>query len=99
MLARLQRRDSHLGVEGVRRGNGNHLHLGVGEEITPVAGRSLEAEFAGAPCGQTGLDLGEMHQPRLGAITKDWAYGVPGQGMALAHISRADQADADGFHR
>ena len=81
--------------------------LGVVTETTSTSGSSTtarqsperlgEAEFAGACAGELLGDLAEMHQPGLGHVGKDGADRVPGERVALAHVARADQADADHF--
>ena len=73
MLAGLERRDRHLGVEGVRRRDRHDVDLGIGDKRPPVAGRPGKAELPGARLRQSGVGLGEVHEPRRGPSPKTGA--------------------------
>ena len=98
VLAGLERGDGHLGVEGIGRGHRDHRHLWIGDHVAPVAGGFFEAEFGGAACREVGGRLPQMHQPRRRPVAEHRLDGVPGQGVALAHIAGADEPDADRLH-
>ena len=97
MLAGFENGDRHFRMELVGRGQRDDVDLRVVDDGAPVAGGLGEAELAGLAFGELLIDLAEMDQPWLGDIGKDGADGVPRDGMALAHETRADKTDADHF--
>ena len=98
MLARLQRRDRHLGMEGVGRGDRHHVDGGIGDEGAPVAGGAREAELLRFPLGKILRGFGQHGEMRPLHIAEDGRDRIPGERMALAHVAGADEADAERCH-
>jgi hypothetical protein len=98
MLAGLQGRNRHLGMEGVGGGDRHHVHGRIRHEGAPVAGGALEAELARFPLRQVLRRLRQHRQTRPRHVAEDGRDRVPGERMALAHIAGADEADSECRH-
>ena len=98
MLAGPERGDGHFGVEGIGRGYGNNINIGVGDQLAPVACRFGKAQRRGLLCRQIGIGFGEVDKTGALDIAEDRRDGVPGERVALAHIAGSDEADAEGCH-
>lgn len=98
MLAGLEGCNRHLGMKLIGRGDGDHVDLGVGDQRPPVGRRLLETEFTGTSLSKLGIGFGQMHKTRTLDIAEHRLYRIPRQRMALAHITGADQTDAEWLH-
>ena len=94
MLAGLERRDRHLGMELIRRGDRDDVDIRCGDGVAPV-GRWTRRSRTRARVARrvrrsprTAWRAGARH------IAEDRGDRVPGQRMAFAHVAGADQADA-----
>ena len=98
VLARFERGDRHRRVQSVRGGDRDDIDGRVGDQRAPVGGRRLEAEFVGALARKALVDLAQHDAPHDRRVAEHRLNAGPGEGMAFAHVARADQSDADGVH-
>ena len=98
MLARLERRDRHRRMQRVRRRDRDDVDRRIGDQRPPVGGRGLEAELVGAPPREPLLDLAQHDAPHDRRVAEHRLDAGPGERVALAHVARADQSDADRVH-
>ena len=98
MLARLQRRDRHFGVKLVGRGDRDDVDGGIGDQRAPIRRRPGEAELSRAAVRKVVGHFAKQFAANVGRIAEHRLDPGPGQRMALAHITRADEADADRSH-
>jgi hypothetical protein len=98
MLAGFERRDGHFGVKLVGRGDRDHVHLGIVDQVAPVAGRFLETQFVGAFLGKLRARLRKMDNARSRHAAEDRVDRVPGERVAFAHIAGADQPHPYAVH-
>jgi hypothetical protein len=95
MLARPERRYGHLGMERIRRRNGNNLDLGVGDQRSPVARSFLETELLSLAPAHVFGHLRQVHQPGPQRFSEHRPHARPGQRVALAHIAGSDKPNPD----
>jgi len=82
-------------MQGVRRGDGNNIDVGRGDQLPPVAGRACEAELRSRRSRRFGRDVGDHLQDR-GRHRREMAGdAAKGVGMATPHEAGADKADAN----
>ena len=98
VFASLEGGDGHLSMECIRCGDRDHVDRIVGNEFTPVTAGSRKAELGSASSRQFGRDIGKMGEAWRWPFAEDGLYRDPSEGMALAHESRANQADAQCSH-
>ena len=95
MLAGLEARDRHLGVEMVRRRDIDELDLGVREQVLPVHGRVLPAPLGGERGGFRGVATRDhAHRGRALEVEELRALAPRGR-VRAAHELGADQRDPD----
>ncbi len=95
MLARLQRRNRHFGMESIGRGDGHDIDFGIGDQVAPIAGRLGKSELGSLLMRDILVDLGEVYKTRCWPVAEYRVDANPGQGVAFAHVAGADQADAE----
>ena len=95
-LAGLRGGDADLAVQHVRRADGDHVDVGVGEDLAVVGGAALVAQHVLGVLDAVRGGVGGDHQPALEAqLGVDRGHGLVGAGVQLAHPADADQAHAD----
>jgi hypothetical protein len=87
--------DADLAVQHVRRADGHHVDVGIGQHVPVVGAGPRVAEDLAGVSGPVGGGVGGVHEPRpdlqLGVGHRD---GLVGAAVQLAHPAHADQADA-----
>ena len=98
VLAGRDRRQRHLLVQDVGRGDRDQPHRRVGDQLAPVGAGAGEAEAVARPLGRGGVDVGHHLQPRPQLRLEQRHHRGEGQRVALAHEAGADDPDADLAH-
>ena len=98
MLAGLKRGNRHFRVEGVGRGDGDDIYLGIGKQVAPVACRAGKTELCGFLRGKLRVDFRQRHEAGAFHIAEDARDVVPRQRVAFAHVTGADKAHAKSGH-
>lgn len=95
MLTGLEGGDGDVGVECVRRRDGDEFHRRVGDKLLPGTERFFEPEALGRrfSCGK--VDIGNGDKIDANRRAENQRRGLEGHGMGLAHETRSNDADAD----
>ena len=98
MLARLERGDRHLGVELVGRRDRHHVDRRIVDQRPPIGPGPGKTELAGAPRGKLVGHLRQVGEPHDRAVAEHRVNRRPRERVALSHVPRPDQSDADCLH-
>ena len=96
VLARRERRQRHLAVKGVGRGDGDDVHRRIGDQGAPVVRGPREAELRGHAPGALRRDVAQHRERHGRAVPEHGRRASIGQRVRLAHEARADQTQAEG---
>ena len=95
VLARGDGRQRHLLVQRIGRGDVDHVDLGVVDHGPPVGRPLAETERVGGAGRKLLRDVGDRVQDRRERQAQDPLRRRIAEDMGLAHVSGADQADAE----
>ncbi len=98
MLARRDRRSGLFGVQEGGRGDGHHIDIRVGRQTAPVAGRAGEAQGASLLRRARRRGGRDDLAPHVEAKFIDGGNLRQRDGICLAHVARADDAEAEFVH-